>query len=510
MCQLPWLVSAAGMLLLFAGGCATVNPQPDYDRVTARVRAATGYAATYRPGEDARVVERVKALLADGLTGDEAVQVCLLNNPELQAAYMNVGMARADVVQSGMLTNPSLGASLRFPAGGGLPNLEANIAQNIAELWQLPIRKRAAEQALDRAVLTVARHVADTAFDTKTAYFTAVAAQQLHKIARENLNIATGLLELTRTRQQLGAASAVDVNLSRGLVLEAELAAQAAQLEQAEARRKLARLLGLTIEADDLVLLDPLPVAASDKLAPESLIRLAAQRRLDLEAARSAAAAAESRLRLEWSRVFPTVALGVALERGERQAPPGRDVLADTARASVATGRLTAPEIQPRSARDADSDFIIGPSLSLELPIFDQNQAQIAKAAYAYEQAAKTLDALERAIVQDVRSAVDRARIAQKTAELYRDQLLPLARSSVEMARDSYRAGKTSFLAVLDAERFLISTRSRSIEAQRAFATALPELERTVGAPLSEVLRVLSESPRAPVPNTPPSTGEPQ
>ena len=47
----------------------------------------------------------------------EAIQVCLLNNPGLQAAFLDIGMARADVVQSGLLSNPSLTALVRFPTG---------------------------------------------------------------------------------------------------------------------------------------------------------------------------------------------------------------------------------------------------------------------------------------------------------------------------------------------------------------------------------------------------------
>lgn len=488
-------------------GCATVNPRWDYDCAVERATGASGYATTFRPGEEAESQRVVAELLADGLTADEAVQVALLNNAGLQAAFFDVGIARAEVVQAGLLSNPSLFMSFRLPAGGGLSNLEASLAQNVADLWQIPLRQQAAERSLEREILLLARRVAETALNSKAAYYETVGAAELRAIAEENLPLAAELLELATARQAIGTGTEVDVNLARAAMLEADLAVQAARLEEAEARRELAKLLGLTGDADALVLLDPLPSAAFAQPATEQLLSLAAEHRLDLQAARSVVAAAESALKLEWRRVFPTVELGLALERGERGAQPDRDILADTARASVAAGRLTAPEIEPRSARDVDTDFIIGPSLSLELPVFDQNQAQIARAAYAYEQAVRQRVALARAVVQDVRGAAGRLRTARRVAELYRDELLPLAGRNLELSRESYRAGKAPFLSVLEGQRFYLSTRSRAVAALRDFAKTLPALEAQIGVPLRK-LRGSDSAGRRETPRTGEQVGD--
>lgn len=191
--------------------------------------------------------------------------------------------------------------------------------------------------------------------------------------------------------------------------------------------------------------------------------------------------------------IFPTVELGVSLERGERKSQGGRDVLADTARASIAGGGLTAPGIQPRSARRKHTDLIVGPSISLELPIFDQNQAQIAKAEMAYRQSAKLLGALELAASQEVRNAADRAMTAWDIARFYRDDFLPLAEKNLELSRESYRAGRASFLAVLEAQRFFLDTRSRYVGALGDAAIALPDLERVVGLPLTQLMSEMRE-----------------
>jgi len=474
-----------GAICVLVAGCATVDPKHDYGKVSQQVVEATGQSSSYQPDQEAAVEAHVAALLADGLTSDEAVQVCLLNNPSFQAAWMDVGMARADLVQAGLLSNPSLFTSLRLPSGGGLANLEFSLAQNIAELWQIPVRKRAANRSLDRQILVLTRRAAELVSETKAAYIRALGAQHVHAIARENLAIAKQLVDLAVARKDAGEGSELDVNLSRSAAQEAQLAVETTRLSEAEARRRLAQLLGLTEDPTTLALKDAFQQAGPGALDVQGLIQLAAGKRLDIRAAEQAAAQAEAVVREQYARVFKNVEIGVALERAERQRQGGRDLLADTARASIANGGLTAPDIQPRSERRQNTDLIIGPSVALEVPIFDQNQAQIAKAEFALQQARKTLDALERSAVQDVRNVADRLTTAWAVVRFYREELIPLAQRSLEMNRDAYRAGSTSILAVMEAQRFLLDARRRHVEAVQSATQTVPELELAVGLPLT-------------------------
>ena len=477
----------AGLAAL-AAGCATVDPRFDYEHARKHVAIATGQADVYRPDEDGLVRNKVEGLMADGITADEAVAVCLLNNPQLQASFYDIGISRADVVQSGLMSNPSLGLALRLPAGGGLANLEGGLAQNIADLWQIPVRKRAAERSLDGAILDVAREAAELAAEAKIAYYEAVGTLEGAKIAEENLKVAVELQEMALTRQKAGAANEIEANLARSLVLDAELVVVSSRFAGADARRTLAKLLGTVADANELVLLDPLPEIPAEIPAAGDLVREARQSRLDLGAARQAVSAAAARLREQYRLILPTVEVGVEFERAERKRQGGRGLLADTGRASIANGALTAPEIQPRSERRVNTDFTIGPSISLELPIFDQNQAQIAKAKYEYAQTVRLLEALDRAVVQEVRGAVNRTLTAWKLAKLYGDRSVPLAQSNLDLSRKAYSAGQVSFLAVLEAQRFFLDSRSRYVDAAQAAATSIPALERTIGLPYAELV----------------------
>lgn len=141
-------------------------------------------------------------------------------------------------MQSGLLANPTLALSVAFPEGGGRSNIQATFAQSIVEIWQIPVRRRAASRALDAAILELTRQASQAAVDTKSAYLSAVAAEQILAIAQENHQLAQQLLDVAEDRQKAGAVGALDVNLVRGTLYFAELETQRARLDSSTVRRR--------------------------------------------------------------------------------------------------------------------------------------------------------------------------------------------------------------------------------------------------------------------------------
>ena len=403
---------------LAASGCATVNPRPDYDRAAQQVEAATGQAFGYRPDTDEEARARVHELLRGGLSAEEAVQVCFLNSRKLQAALHDIGAARADVVQAGLLSNPTLSFGLKFPDAGGIAKFEAALVENLADLWQIPIRQRAAQRTLDQRILQVAHEISVAAWDAKTAYYRALQADRQRAIAAESVLIARQVLELAQARQQAGAGSEVDVNLARSEAFEAELSLRAATLDAFEARSALALQLSLDIGPETLELTDALPEPPAWNAMDDTLLRLAAEHRLDLRAACSAAQAARTRIKEEWLKLFPTFELGMGFELEERRPIEGRNILADSLRSSIAE---QAPRVEIGPQEKQSINTLTGPSLGLELPIFNQNQGGIARARYAYEQSRKLLDDLSMHVTQEVRLGVSAARTPRSSAGWLRE-----------------------------------------------------------------------------------------
>ena len=95
-------------LLLLLSGCATFDQRAGFSDVRTAVEERSGKRVAWNLGTelDAEAAEDVRRLLAGPLTADAAIQVALLNNRGLQATYAELGVAQADVVQAGLLTNP--------------------------------------------------------------------------------------------------------------------------------------------------------------------------------------------------------------------------------------------------------------------------------------------------------------------------------------------------------------------------------------------------------------------
>ncbi|MHC4774612.1 MAG: TolC family protein, partial [Planctomycetota bacterium] len=121
------------------------------------------------------------------------------------------------------------------------------------------------------------------------------------------------------------------------------------------------------------------------------------------------------------------------------------------------------------------------------LPLFDQNQAQIAKAEYAQLQSVRSYEDLYLGIAQDIRIAVDRATTRWGDVELYRDALLPQSETNLELTQSAYGAGTTGVLELIESQRALVEARRGHVVVWADAASSLSDLERAVGLPLDRI-----------------------
>lgn len=441
-----------GMLLLTASGCASVDPSGDYGRTRDYVHQATGQSTLFMPGEEEQAREAVAELLADGLTSAEAVQVALLNNQQLQARLLEIGLEHANVVQAGLLSNPSLQVMLRLPIDGGSTNSEGGLLQNLADLWRVPARKRVAKSELERTILAVAHQAALLAAEAKADYVATVTASQSLLVAEENLGTARQFSELSRERLEAGGSTQVEVNAAHSRFLEQQAATMTARFKATQAKLQLSATLGLQMSPLELELTDAQLVSRGLDVQVAALLASAATHRLDLQSAAMDVEAAERRIPLERRQVWRSVRGGVTFET-------------------------------------EGSELALGPGIGLTLPLFDQNQAQIAKAELLYEQSLRRMEGVKTQVSQQVRVAYAQYGLAQETVHLYEQELLPLREQSLELARESYAAGKTGFLYVLEAQNELLAARSEYVEHLGQLARTIPSLEAACGQPITELTR---------------------
>ncbi len=96
-----------------------------------------------------------EARIEDGLTSQEAVAIALWNSPSFLATLADLGIARADLVEAGLLRNPVF--SLLFPWGP--KQLESTLQFPFDALWQRP--RRVAAARLNARVPTLPKSAAD-------------------------------------------------------------------------------------------------------------------------------------------------------------------------------------------------------------------------------------------------------------------------------------------------------------------------------------------------------------
>ncbi|MCA9242742.1 MAG: TolC family protein [Phycisphaerales bacterium] len=470
--------------ILLALGCASPSATRDYERAADIVHGRTG-ARISAPADCDAADAVVRELLADGLTVEEAAQIALINNPAFQSALAEIGASRADVAQSALLTNPSLSLGLQFPEGGGLTDLTIGFAAQLADLWQLPVRRQIAEAELERTINQVGQRAVELVTEVRRRCYRVLALEQALAFVEENQRLGARVVELSTAQFKAGEVSEFDVNLARTGALDAQEELIATRGELAQARVDLAEMLGLGGAMEPIRLVGALPAPSSDARTLEELVDTAMDQRFDLRVAWFATQRAEAALRLEARRFLPDVQLGFAFERSEQRAIPGRNVLADTARASVAAGRLTAPSIQSRGERQIEKSQIIdaklGPTLAMTLPLFDWNEAQIAKARVRVLQARKDYDALAQTAIAEVTRAHALAEAAREMLEFQKGEAIELAEATLTGAEQRYQAGEEGLLALIDAQEALVRRRRAYAAALRDYSTALATLEGAIG-----------------------------
>ena len=173
--------AGSGALLVLAaalGGCASFSPDGGFGPVEQTARERLGATATWprSDGERDAVDRRVAELLAQPLSASDAVQIALLNNRGLRAAYQELGIAEADLVQAGRLHNP--GFVFARKTQGGEVEVERLFTLNLAQLITMPLSLKVESQRLQATQRLVTQEMLALAAETRKAYYLALAADE--------------------------------------------------------------------------------------------------------------------------------------------------------------------------------------------------------------------------------------------------------------------------------------------------------------------------------------------
>jgi outer membrane protein, heavy metal efflux system len=454
------VIRAAGVAAAFvACGCATIQKERGHREVAALVEERVGRKTRWESGtpEDAAIRKHVDEALANGLTSDEAVEIALLNSPRLQRTYEELGVSQADLVQAALLPNPSLGLDVGFPirAGAGETEVAASLAEDLLAVLVLPLRRAVAEEQFAADVLRVADEALEFAAEVDKQYREVQAREKLVALRTTVVQGESAAADLARRLHEAGNITDLELASEQVVFEVARIQLAREELELVDARERLNRLLGLWGAQTEWKLAQELPEIPPSDPSLDGLEALAIRQRLDIDAARKQRA-------LMWK----------ALE---------------LARTTRWFGRL---EVGIEGHQDPDGPRLLGPTLSLELPIFDQRQALIARLEAQFRQSERRLDELSVSARSEVRTAAARLASLRRTVDQYRKAVLPLRERVLEQSQLQYNAMQIGLFQLVVAKQQQVEAYGAYLEAIRDYWQERAQLARLVGGRLAKAAEV--------------------
>lgn len=443
------LLAMLGSAILLPG-CASFSPDGGMSVVTASVAQDLGKeAAAQRTPDDAVGARDATArLLSKPLSADAAVQVALLNNRGLQAAYNELAIAEARAVEGSLPPNPAI--SLSRIAGSVEIEVERKIVASVLALATLPIRSEIAAARFRQAQIIALGETLRVAADTRRAYYRAAAASELAGFLAQAQGGAETAAKFATRLGETGGMNKLDQ--AREQVFYADLTAQLATTRQraASERESLIRAMGLW--GDDLRFrmsgaLPPLPSR------PQSLPGVeteAVRRHVDLRI---------GRIELE----------ALAKSYGLTQATRFINVLDAGFAGKDTKDKATGDKIRER-----------GFDVEFQIPIFDFGEVRVREAEATYMHAVNRL--MERAVNvrSEARDAYRSYRSAYDIAVHYQREVLPLRKIISDETLLRYNGMLIDVFSLLAEARQRIAATSAAIEAKRDFWLAATNLNTAV------------------------------
>lgn len=430
---------------LASGGCATLGPDRSRADTDQLVRTRSNPALEWAPSAAADA--DAARLREQPMTPVNAVQMALLRSPRLQQEYARLGLVRADVQEAIQLANPRLSANRL--SGGGLVQSTVGLAMPLVDLLVLPSRARIARADYERATREIAAAILAVTAEVEGGWYEYVGARQ---IADMRATVAKGMATSADLAQRFfdaGNITELQLRQEQAAATQARIEAARARADAQRSRLQLNTRIGLSGEDADWVVSATLPSPVAEEDATDILEGISRTTNLQLLAARQEVAVME-------------------------------DVLGVSRRFRFLGGT----EIGYERERKTDGQQLTGPTLALELPIFNQGQARVARAEALLAQSRARLAGLELAAGNAVRLGTERVRILREIVETHRDALIPQRESVVARSQEQQNYMIIGVFELIQAKRQEYDAYQSYLEAIRDYWLARTDLMRAVGARL--------------------------
>ena len=385
---------------------------------------------------------------------DETIQFALQHNHNLLAARTTIQQNEAEEKTANLRPNPVLLGDAQFLPFFQPSQFSSDYIDNTAQ-FDLGVsylfergkkrqhRLQAAKDVTAESRSQVADNERSVIFNVASQFINVELAESTLELATQDLKSFQNSVDITEARYKAGDIGEDDLLKMKLQMLQFQTDVSAAQLARVQGLSDLRQLLGYESVGSDY------DIAGSFDYQPvkgilEDFQAKALQSRPDLQAARLGVNAANSQLALQ-------------------KAIGKRDV----------TGQASYTHLS-----DSNDVSLFG---QIQMPIFDRNQGEIARAGFAITQAQEQEKFASGQVMTDVRDAFEGLRANDKIVALYRSGYLDEAQQSRDITEYAYRHGAASLLDFLDAERSYRATQLSYRQALASYLLALEQLREAIG-----------------------------
>jgi cobalt-zinc-cadmium efflux system outer membrane protein len=385
---------------------------------------------------------------------DEAIQKALQNNHTLKAARTTIQQNEAQEITANLRPNPVLTLDAQFlqifrPSefSADYINTTAQFDAGLSYLFERGKKRQhrlqAAEDTTAQTKATVTDNERTLTFNVASQFLSTQLAESTLDLALQDMKSFQNTVDISESRYKAGDISEVDYLKIKLQLLQFQSDVAMAQLAKTQALVGLRQLLGYQSVPEDFDVTGDFDYkGVTMKL--EDLQAEALNNRPDYRAAVLGVTAAKSQYELAKANGKVDVT-GTA----------NYDHVSDTSAASF-----------------------FG---SLQIPIFNRNQGEIARTNYAITQAQELQLAASDQVLSDVLNAYEGVRENDQIIAMYRGGYLDASQKTRDITEYSYKRGAASLLDFLDAERSYRATQLAYRQSLAAYLTAVEQLREAVG-----------------------------
>ena len=431
------------MASIFLNSCSTNPRLSSWSNFRDEMQIKTQYQVEKNADKNQAAQDTIASLLAKPLTVDAAVQIALLNNPGLQATLEELGIAQADLVQAGLLSNPKLKALVL--SGGGNVKTELGVEQDFLGLFLRPIQIKLGEAHYQVVKHHVGYEVFSLISEVRSAYFTLQGDKQLLALHRAVLEATEAATELASRQYNAGNINMLDLSRHQAISNQANLTLMQNEIKVKIEQDALKWKLGL-ISDKELKINGVLPQFSENDPPLTELHSNASENRMDLLALKAEIRGLEEAL--PWAR-YSQIAegeIGVEQEREQKQ--------------------------------------LTGPGLKVAVPIFDQGQAAMVRKSTELRQKQKQLEALIQEIHTEVGILYKEMVVNRKTVEYFQKTIIPAHQQIVQSAQKHYNFMLQGVYSLLESKEDEINAHRNHIEALKNYWIKRSELDFAIGGGL--------------------------